>query len=460
MTDAQLYQVFDVLDRMHDSTAIYEKWVCSLPSASVDQTIASYNGVNLEDPNQRDGLLFPLLRFNMNVIDFWLSNMVYPQKLKIFKKKLMCTAWVLCNHQLAHKVTGFSGTNDTKNILPAPITQNDLAELENTNEEMRKTLLQPRNYPYKRLPANVSGKQILRDLVAVGIPVLLDSGALMLELNNKEVAFEWLQLTSHYDAALYFDERDSLQTIDRQGGVIQFEYSVYRENLAKCVVYLDDAHTRGTDLKFPMDWKACVTLSGDITRDKTVQSCMRMRQLSTSQSISFWASHEADVRLRKVCKLSANAVVENRHVLDFIEHNSREFEKANMIHWTIGSINYTKKMIAHKLYEIATDPESMQKLYEKCVDNELIKLRDVYGEKKEMQLKLVAWNKFSILTRDCAPKIRNYVRQMQDYVDGKLADDMTKFTHARKSSNKKWSKKLKWNVHQVPSQPHRNWMNV
>lgn len=318
MNDDQLHRVFNILGNSPDAASTYEKWITDIHKDLIDPSIQTYSGVNLDDPHQRDELLFPLFRFNMNVIDFWLSNMVFEHELKIFEKKLMCTAWDLCSDQYSHQVTGFSGTNDTKNILPLTTAQNDLKELEKTNEEMRNVLLKPKNGPYKNLSANVSGKQILEQLVQLNIPVLLDSGALMLELNNIEVAKEWLKNAPKYDAAVYFDENDTLQTIDRSGIVIAFDYSVYRENLAKCLVYMDDSHTRGTDLKFPPECKACVTLSGDITRDKTVQACMRMRQLKATQSISFWASYEADIRIRKVCELSAKDTVQNKHIIKFM----------------------------------------------------------------------------------------------------------------------------------------------
>lgn len=238
LDDKQLYRVFSILENAPDAAAIYEKWIHSIPEHLIDPSILVYSGVNLDDRYQREKLLFPLIKRNMQVIDYWLSNIVFSQELKIFENKLMCTSWDLCSDHFEHRVTGFSGTNDTKNILPLSTGQNDLKELEDTNEKMRQVLLLPRNQPYKKLPANVSGMHILEELVKLEIPVLLDSGALMLELNNKEVASEWLKLTPAYDAAIYFDENDTLETIDRSGTVTEFDYSVYKENLAKCLVYV------------------------------------------------------------------------------------------------------------------------------------------------------------------------------------------------------------------------------
>lgn len=311
------------------------------------------------------------------------------------------------------------------------VAQNDLEKLENTNEEMEKILLLPENQTYKSLPANVSGKDILTELTKCGIRVLLDSGALMLELANEEVAVWWLnEAKQEIHAAVYFDSHDILQTIDRNGIITEFDCSVYRENLNDCVVYLDDVHTRGTDLKFPLNWKACVTLSGDITHDKTVQSCMRMRQLGKGHMISFWASYEADIRIRKISKkaLTMSNEVTNEDVFDFINANSKQFETANMVHWTSAALNYTKKLIGHKLFENIGNAESMKKLYEICRDKEFIKLDEMYGEMDEALLTKVAWSRFSKLARN------NIFDDDEDH------DDIIDLVH---SMQKKVSNKLK-----------------
>lgn len=436
LSDAQLRKVFNILENMQNAVAIYEKWIQSISSQLIDASIQSYTGVNLDDSNQRDSLLFPLLRHNMHVIDFWLSNVVFPHEMKVFENKLICTAWDLCSDHCKKTLTGFSGTNDTKNILPLPIAQNDLEKLENTNEKMREVLLQPENQSYEGLTANISAKETLQRLTKRNIPVLLDAGALMLELNNKEAAVEWLKMSpaDKFDAAVYFDSRDILQTIDRDDIVTAFDCSVYRENLSRCLVYLDDVHTRGTDLKFPLDWKACVTLCGDIQRDKTVQACMRMRQLGKSHRISFWASYEADVRIRDICKLTADDRITNEHVIDFICNNSKRFERTNMVHWTMAGLNYTKKLSAHKLFENSTDQNSMTDLYRMCVDNEFVELNEMYGEKEEAFLTEIANAQFNKLAShpQINDKIKPFLQKIQSEVSIKLneqARDLKKFTH-------------------------------
>lgn len=411
LSDAQLYQVFKTLCATQNANETYEYWIRNIPPDMIDPSIETHSGVNLSDPHQRDHLLFPLFRFNMYVIDFWLSKVVFPHEAKTFEDKLMSTAWDLCSEQLNHLVTGFSGTNDTLHILPKPIAQNDLEELENTNDLVRQTLLRPENQTYRALPANVSAKHILEKLLLSNIQVLLDAGALMLEYNNKQVAVEWLKMApiDQFDAALYFDSQDILQTIDRNGTITEFDCSVYRENLGRCLVYLDDTHTRGTDLKFPLRKKACVTLSGEITRDKTVQACMRMRQLGKGHSIEFWASFEADLRIRETCNIRLGAQMSSKYVIDFICDNSKKFETDNTVHWVAAAHNYTKKLAACKLYE---NVSKFDVLYDGCVDREFVTLREMYSDKEEKPLSIIAHAKFQ--------------RLVSSYLDREIIQDLVR----------------------------------
>lgn len=425
LTDDQLRQAFNILETKQNPSEIYDQWIESMAPGLIDVSIQTYSGVNLTDSRQRDVLLFPALRHNMRVINYWLSNAVFPREARIFEDKLMCSAWDLCTEHFRHTVSGFSGTNDTKDILPLTISQNDLPELERTNETVRDTLLLPENQAYQRLPANVSGKQILDKLAEDRVPVLLDAGALILELNNEQVAHEWLKRVpcDAYDAVVFFDARDVLMTIDRNDITAEFDCSVYRDKLDRCLVYLDDVHTRGTDLKFPMAWKACVTLSGEITRDKTVQACMRMRLLGRGHSIAFWASFETDVRIREFCNLTDDTELTNEHVLRFICDNSERMQKKNVVHWAAAAFNYAKKMSAHKLHEPG-EANSVEALTRLCLDREFVTLKEMYGGKDDVLLSEISkmrFNKLAKMYEDC-PQIRKFIEDVKSGVDAKIHD--------------------------------------
>lgn len=96
-----------------------------------------------------------------------------------------------------------------------------------------------------------------------------------LELDNEQVSRTWLQLLNEanvsVDAAVFFDSNDKLMVLDRLNTITPFELSTFRNRLDRCVVYLDDAHTRGTDLKIPSGNRAVVTLGKGVGKDKLVQ---------------------------------------------------------------------------------------------------------------------------------------------------------------------------------------------
>lgn len=93
----------------------------------------------------------------------------------------------------------------------------------------------------------------------------------MLEMTNQELIEHWLGLTHDVEAGVFFDDYDRLSVVTRDGVVEPFHSSPYAQALDRCLVYLDDAHTRGTDLKLPTKFRAAVTLGPKITKDRLVQ---------------------------------------------------------------------------------------------------------------------------------------------------------------------------------------------
>ena len=91
------------------------------------------------------------------------------------------------------------------------------------------------------------------------ICVLLDVGAQMLDLRNHELAKAWLDVTPNASAAIYVNEDDELMVCTQDGSAQLLQSLPFAQQLDRCVVYLDDAHTRGTDIKFPRGFRATVT---------------------------------------------------------------------------------------------------------------------------------------------------------------------------------------------------------
>lgn len=99
----------------------------------------------------------------------------------------------------------------------------------------------------------------------------MDVGAQILELENEQAASRWLEKTKNFEAAVYFDRHDELAVISRAGKRESLLASRYLSQLNKCLVFLDEAHTRGTDLVLPDHYRAAVTLGPRLTKDRLVQ---------------------------------------------------------------------------------------------------------------------------------------------------------------------------------------------
>jgi hypothetical protein len=173
--------------------------------------------------------------------------------------------------------TGFSGTNDNRYLLPTSINQEDPDFVLGTNALVLRHLLLPENNHYECTEGKncerESATAFLERLVSKDpeIRVLLDVGAQMLELQNEKLARRWLTLRPDVSAAIFFDDSDHLTVVTPDGTLEPFISSPFNRQLDKCVVYLDEAHTRGTDLKLPIGMRAAVTLGPKVTKDRLVQ---------------------------------------------------------------------------------------------------------------------------------------------------------------------------------------------
>jgi len=265
---------FDLLARLDNPQMEYDHWVelgQDLPAG-----LHQLTGVNTEDMAQVDEFLVPLFSRNKGAVDFYLSHVVFPRAAREFPSKLPTSAWDLVEDS-KNVTTGFSGTNDNRFLLPTSISQEDPDFVLGTNALVLQHLLLPEN-DYYECTEGPNGEResaigSLRRLVHKDpeIRVLLDVGAQMLELQNEELARYWLSLRPDVSAAIFFNDSDHLTVVTPDGTLEPFISSPFNRQLDKCVVYLDDAHTRGTDLKLPHGMRAAVMLGPKVTKDRLVQ---------------------------------------------------------------------------------------------------------------------------------------------------------------------------------------------
>ncbi|PKS12562.1 hypothetical protein jhhlp_000770 [Lomentospora prolificans] len=276
LTNDDLFLVFDRLLKSDQAEVEYALWVRDNPN--MPPKLKSLAGVNVEDKRQCAESVFPHLKSSKAVIDYFLDRVVFEKEMREFPSKLSASGWDL-GEKKRHPTTGFSGTNDSRRLLPLDVTQLDLPEQKHTNALVMSYLLQPETSVTDIPPkssAQARDADVLLDLV-VGlnppVRVILDVGAQVLELSNLEVAQQWLQRVQddQTQAAVFFDDNDELSVLNRSGYIERLQTSPFASQLDLCLVFLDEAHTRGTDLKLPTNYRAAVTLGANQTKDGLMQ---------------------------------------------------------------------------------------------------------------------------------------------------------------------------------------------
>ncbi|KAF7371022.1 hypothetical protein MSAN_00736400 [Mycena sanguinolenta] len=361
LTDSQLNTSFKLLLDSDNPETQYEFWVQGIQN--LPAALANLRGLNLDNYEQKTRDVFPLLRYNKAVIDFYLSECVFPKEAREFQHKLTTNAWDL-GRSRPRLTTGFSGTNDNKYLLPLSIEQCDQDSQRHTNAQVLGCVLQEEN----RKVICTHSEDALGLLRRV-----------VLELQNEDVAREWLQLETRpeVEAAVYFDSNtDEIRVISRDGRIQPFASSLYRKQLGKTLVYLDEAHTRGTDFKFPGETRAVVTLGPRLTKDKLVQGCMRMRRLGKDHSVVFFASTEIQNKIIAATDARPDEV-ESRHVLLWTMAETCAQIKTNGSLWASQGLNFDARHRALEEYD--TSRRSYTRTVATLRERESRTLEELYG---------------------------------------------------------------------------------
>lgn len=307
LNDQALFDSLEALIRSDNAEFEYQAWVRTAPT--LPGPYKQLQGINLKDHLQCIANIFPHLRYSKAAIDYYLCRLVFPKECKEFPYKLSASGWDLAKRK-RHPTTGFSGTNDSRYTLPLDIEQLDIPEQSHTNALVLKNLLRPEN-GVKSMSEGVMAqdfgtKSLLNVLATMDSRprVLLDVGAQVIDSTNQDLARMWLELYQHDEqtrAVVFFNDQDEVMVLDKSGEIQELLNSPYVDQLAQCLVYLDEAHTRGIDLKLPADYQAAVTLGANVTKDRLVQACVRMRKLGKGQSVVFFVPSDIEEEIRLLC---------------------------------------------------------------------------------------------------------------------------------------------------------------
>ncbi|TLD10121.1 hypothetical protein PgNI_06587 [Pyricularia grisea] len=327
LSDEDLFITFGHLLKSDQPDQEYNAWIADAPE--IPSSFRHLEGVNIKDKPQCVKLLFPTLRYAKAAIDYFLGHVVFPKYIKEFPSKLSASGWDI-GQVKTRPTSGFSGTNDARELLPLSVAHLDLPSQKHTNALVLGYLLRDDNHVSlipQRTTTGSDADQLLTMVMDMQqeVQVLLDVGAQILELGNVEVARQWLRMhqekgnASTKQACVYFDDDDNLCVVDLHGKTELLQTSSFATALDVCLVFLDEAHTRGTDLKLPDNYRAAVTLGANLTKDRLVQACMRMRKLGKGQTVVFCIPPEIKVKiLQRVHKDEEDRI-----------------ELADVLHWAI-----------------------------------------------------------------------------------------------------------------------------
>lgn len=303
LTDDDLFIAMERLVDSDQPDKEYEDWVRD--SNRLSEQFKQLQGINLKDRPQCKSKVFPPLRYAKSAIDFFLAQIVFPKQMKEFPHKLSASGWDIGKRK-GRPLTGFSGTNDSRWVLPTDVHHLDHPEQKHTNALVLEYMLQPENGVVLMEPAKPGTSDAEHLLATVlnltpAAQVILDVGAQIIELTNIEVAKTWLLKSndSTKEAAVFVNDDDELCVVDREGRVDLLHASSFFTRMDSCLVFLDEAHTRGIDLRLPTHYRAAVTLGSGLTKDRLAQACMRMRKLGKGQTVVFCISQEIQSKIIK-----------------------------------------------------------------------------------------------------------------------------------------------------------------
>ncbi|KAF2769520.1 hypothetical protein EJ03DRAFT_362265 [Teratosphaeria nubilosa] len=304
--DDDLFAAFQHIMNSDQRDMEYQEWIKDLDS--LPTAFRQLQGVNLKDKTQCIRELFPSLRKGKAVVDYFLSHFVFPKEMKEFPHKLSASGWDLGKRKSGSMLTtGFSGTNDARELLPLDVAYLDLPNQKHTNATVLRHLLRPENSVHVMPVATKAASDaeyLLRTVLDLDPPVqvILDVGAQILELDNLGVARAWLKAhpSDGVEAVIFVDNNHDICVVDRQGRVDLLRTSSYQSRMDSCLVFLDEAHTRGIDLELPHYFRAAVTCGPRLAKDRLVQACMRLRKLGHGQTVIFCVPDDVHHKIRQI----------------------------------------------------------------------------------------------------------------------------------------------------------------
>jgi len=249
------------------------------------------------------------------IIDFWLTQVAFPETLKYQLRKLQASGVDLGSDLLFKIRLGFSGT--PSNMLPIDIGKCGFEP--GCQAKIVRVMTSPKFTKFSHLSPGWTVESLLTFVARHDPPfhALIDTGALITGFSNKEVAEFMLKVgLEGMECCVYLDDADRKMVINRAGVVIPFSRSGVAPE--RRFTFFDQVHTTGMDIKQGVDACAATTLGKDMTLRDHSQGIYRMRGLGNGQTVHLLIVPEVlDLIYRVVAQDRRN----DKHIL------------VNVVHW-------------------------------------------------------------------------------------------------------------------------------
>ena len=125
---------------------------------------------------------------------------------------------------------------------------------------------------------------------------------------------------------------------------------------------------------------AAVTLGKDLTKDKLVQACMRMRLLGNGHMVKFYAPNEIDNKIRELTNKDSSAEINSIDVLEWSIKNSLNQIEGDFLYWAIQGLSFAKKTYSNLEFETNLDKQSY---FINCKEDYSNELKTIYGKSRQ-----------------------------------------------------------------------------
>ncbi|CAF2921607.1 unnamed protein product [Rotaria sp. Silwood2] len=356
-------------DPKQDKDSLLQKWVqenknwieerSQKEKEGFPEWLKSFKTLDLENEDRIKKAHFYLSR-NFSFVQYYLSNFTFTNGTKYYEKKLTGNAHTLAGEG---KTKGFSGTDDCNDTMPEPIAPNRLPSQEGTNGKMLHILSRDVNKTYQSKIEISSTMELLDQVCGYAKQnkdcyILIDAGAIITEISNFDVCKYLIKkIDKRFDGIVYFSDKNNKIIVILRNEEY-FPLSTCHIDNKKLFVYLDEVHTRGTDLKLPLTARGIVTLGKNMNKDKLMQAVMRLRELDFKQSIVLWGTKEISAEIANINGMTIDNIT-NKHVLIWVTYNTIQKNENDLYLVTKEKLKYVIKRRAleyqKKIKEIPMD---------------------------------------------------------------------------------------------------------